>query len=217
MPARAPTRGALACLLAAAALAPAGAQSTQLTMDCCHVLNELYTYLAVVDSGRYSCSPPDTHCPSVKLVQLFMNHTRATVNGATVHAEGGNLIFSVPTDGLGKLFVFGFFGRCASRADSSEMELWLSYDTKHNKIVFENSSCDFNKNVYTVLVLASVVLLMFFVAVQVVKNEEWAHTIKGLEAQITQLQKQREAAFTQQHGAVFRGQRAFDFNRTVHS
>ena len=81
--------------------------------------------------------------------------------------------------------------------------------------MFENSSCDFNKNVYTVLVLASVVLLMFFVAVQVVKNEEWAHTIKGLEAQITQLQKQPES--TPPHsGIVFRGQRPFDFNRAVH-
>jgi len=220
MPARARTRSALACLLTAGLLASTGAQSstpqpsssTQLSMDCCHVLNELYTYLAVVDSGRYSCSSPDTQCPSVKLVQLFLNHTRATVPGATAHAEGGNLIFSVPTGGLGTLFVFGFFGRCASRTDSSEMELWLSYDTKHNKIVFENSSCDFNKNVYTVLVLASVVLLMFFVAVQVVKNEESAHTIKSLEAQVSQLQKQREAAPVSDRG-VFRGQRAFDFHR----
>lgn len=219
MPARAPTRGALAlaCLLAAGALAPAGAQSTQLTMDCCHVLSELYTYLAVVDSGRYSCSPPDTRCPSVKLVQLFLNHTRATVPGATVHAEGGNLVFSVPSAaGLGKLLVFAFFGRCASRADSSDMELWLSYDTKHNKIVFEDSTCDYNKNVYTGLVLSSIVLLMFFIAVQVLKNEESANTTKAMQAQIAQLEAEaaaRVAAQPQQAlgTALSRGQRALHF------
>ena len=215
MPARAPTRGvlALACMLAAGALAPASAQSTQLTMDCCDVLNQLYTYLAVVDSGRYSCSPPDTRCPSVKLVQLFLNHTRATVPGATAHAEGGNLVFSMPSSaGLGKLLVFAFFGRCASRADSSDMELWLSYDTKHNKIVFEDSACDYNKNVYTGLVLSSIVLLMFFIAVQVLKNEEAANTTNTMQAKITDLEAKVAATREPVPGtALFRGQRALHF------
>jgi hypothetical protein len=68
--------------------------------------------------------------------------------------------------------VFAFFGRSVSPADETDTDMWLSYDTKLNKIRFEDSTCDFNRNVYTTLVLASLVLLMFFIAVQVVAETE---------------------------------------------
>ena len=73
---------------------------------------------------------------------------------------------------LEDLFVFAFFGRIASPAESTEVDLWLSYDTKHELIVFEDSTCDYNRNVYKLLVLSSIILLMFFIGVQVVRNYE---------------------------------------------
>lgn len=96
------------------------------------------------------------------------------------------------------------------------MELWLSYDTKHNKIVFEDSTCDYNKNVYTGLVLSSIVLLMFFIAVQVLKNEESANTTKAMQAQIAQLEAEAAARVAAQPQpalgtALSRGQRALHF------
>jgi hypothetical protein len=50
--------------------------------------------------------------------------------------------------------------------------MWLSYDAKLNKIRFEESECELNRNVYTTLILASLVLLMFFVAISVVSNTD---------------------------------------------
>jgi len=70
------------------------------------------------------------------------------------------------------LLVFAFFGRSVSPADEKDLDMWLSYDTKLNKIRFEDSTCDLNRNVYTTLILASLVLLMFFIAVQVVAETD---------------------------------------------
>jgi hypothetical protein len=60
---------------------------------------------------------------------------------------------------------------CVSPAEITNIQLWVKYDSKQNRVRFEDSSCDFNKNVYATLVLSSIILLMFFIAVQVVSTE----------------------------------------------
>jgi hypothetical protein len=139
------------------------------SIDCCTVLNELYKYMAVDD--KYKCTSPDTRCASLKLMQLFVNTSATTMLAAK--QQGSDIVFSLP-DGveLASLLVYAFFGRSVSPAAGTEMQMWLSYDTNINRIKFEDSPCNFNKNVYTTLVLSSVILLMFFIAVQVVSDEK---------------------------------------------
>jgi hypothetical protein len=142
-----------------------------LTLDCCTVLNQLYTYMKVTDA--YKCTSPDTGCASVKLVQQLVNHTKAAMHGSSMHTQGSDIVLSMQSNhNLEDLFVFAFFGRIASPAESTEVDLWLSYNTKHKLIVFEDSTCNYNRNVYTLLVLSSIILLMFFIGVQVVRNNE---------------------------------------------
>ena len=108
-----------------------------LTLDCCTVLNQLYAYMKVTDS--YKCTSPDTGCVSVKLVQQFINHTKAVVHCSSMHTQGSDIVLSMQSNhDLEDLFVFAFFGRIASPAESTEVDLWLSYDTKHELIVFED-------------------------------------------------------------------------------
>ena len=127
--------------------------------------------MKVTDS--YKCTSPDTGCVSVKLVQQFINHTKAVVHCSSMHTQGSDIVLSMQSNhNLEDLFVFAFFGRIASPAESTEVDLWLSYDTKHELIVFEDSTCDYNRNVYKLLVLSSIILLMFFIGVQVVRNYE---------------------------------------------
>jgi hypothetical protein len=126
-----------------------------------------------VDDKFLPCTQGDERCTSLRLVQLFMQHTSTTLNQQQALVRGSDLVFHVPTDvALAPLLVFAFFGRSVSPADETDMDMWLSYDTKLNKIRFEDSTCDLNRNVYTTLVLASLVLLMFFIAVQVVAETE---------------------------------------------
>jgi hypothetical protein len=99
-------------------------------------------------------------------------------------------VLSIPSNrDLEDLFVFSFFGRAASPAESTEVDLWLSYDKTHERIVFEDSTCDYNRNVYTLLVLSSIVLLMFFVGVQVVKNDETERNITSLQKELKETKR----------------------------
>ena len=172
----------------------AAAQHT-LTLDCCTVLNKLYAYMKVTDG--YKCTGPDTGCASVKLVQQFITYTKAAAHGSDMHAQGSDIVLSIPSNrDLEDLFVFSFFGRAASPAESTEVDLWLSYDKTHERIVFEDSTCDYNRNVYTLLVLSSIVLLMFFVGVQVVKNDETERKMAALEQQVKDTQRSLPMSLT---------------------
>jgi hypothetical protein len=83
------------------------------SIDCCIVLNELYRYMAVDD--KYKCTSPDTHCASLKLMQMFLNTSATTMH--TARHQGSNLVFAMPTGSdLTPLLVYAFFGRSVSPA-----------------------------------------------------------------------------------------------------
>ena len=163
-------------VLTAAPNAAAQNATVEVVVDCCIVLKALYRYMDVDDKYE-ECSAYDASCTSLRLMQLFLNHTGTTLQQSLhapgVQTRGSMLVFHVPVDEkLAPMLVFSFFGRSVSPADEQDMDLWLSYDTQLNRIRFEDSTCDFNKNVYTALILCSIVLLMFFIAVQVVSDVE---------------------------------------------
>ncbi len=111
-------------------------------------------------------------------MQQYVNHTKPVVHGSSMHDQGSDIVLSMPSNhDLEDLFVFAFLGGAASPAESTEVDLWLSYDTKHERIVFEDSTCDYNRNVYTLLVLSSIVLLMFFIGVQVRKETQRSRSL----------------------------------------
>ena len=105
---------------------------------------------------------------------------------------------------LGDLLVFAFFGRAAAPSASTEVDLWLTYDTKHDKIVFEDSACNYNRNVYTLLVLSSIVLLMFFIGVQVVKNDAAEQKMANIEKELSSQQTQPPVGMPGARGLRFR-------------
>ena len=191
------TRVALGCVLGGV-----GAQQT-LSLDCCTVLNQLYTYMKVADS--YKCTGLDSSCASVKLVQLFVNHSRSSPHGIDMRAQGAEILVTNPSRStLRDLLVFAFFGRAAAPSASTEVDLWLTYDTKHDKIVFEDSACNYNRNVYTLLVLSSIVLLMFFIGVQVVKNDAAEQKMAKIEKELSSQQTQPPVGMPGTRGLRFR-------------
>jgi hypothetical protein len=160
-------------LLGAVQAASTHNSSVEVLVDCCTVVKTLYKYMAV-DDQYLPCTTGDVQCPSLRLVQLFMQHTSTTLNPLRpALVRGSDIVFFMPTDsGLTPLLVFAFFGRSVSPADEEDMDMWLSYDTKLNKIRFEDSTCDFDRNVYTTLVLSTLALLMFFIAVSLVTDTD---------------------------------------------
>lgn len=186
---------ALYAVLAMLAMCVRAAAQHTLTLDCCTVLNKLYAYMKVTDG--YKCTGPDTGCASVKLVQQFVSHTKTAVHDSGMRTNGSDIVLSIPSNrNLEDLFVFAFFGRAASPAESTEVDLWLSYDKTHERIVFEDSTCDYNRNVYTLLLMSSIVLLMFFVGVQVVKNDETERKMAAMDKEVKDAQRSHPMSVT---------------------
>lgn len=185
----------LCAVLAMLAMCVRAAAQHTLTLDCCTVLNKLYAYMKVTDG--YKCTGPDAGCASVKLVQQFVSHTKTAVHDSGMRTNGSDIVLSIPSNrNLEDLFVFAFFGRAASPAESTEVDLWLSYDKTHERIVFEDSTCDYNRNVYTLLLMSSIVLLMFFVGVQVVKNDETERKMAAMDKEVKDAQRSHPMSVT---------------------
>ena len=107
------------------------------------------------------CTQGDIHYSSLQLVQLFVQHTSTTLYPLYPgQVRGSNIVLYMSTDiELEQMLVFAFFGRSVSPVNETDMDMWLSYYTKLNKIQFENSTCDFDRNVYTMIVQSSLTIL----------------------------------------------------------
>lgn len=102
------------------------------------------------------------------------------------------------------LCVFAFFGRSvAPRAEEPDSPWWLTY--VDGRVALRESAGEFNKGVYTFLVLASVVLLIFFIAVQVKRDESEAQRAQA-EAQKMDAERRKHKEVEQQYRALLSSQ-----------
>lgn len=153
------------------------------TVSCCHLLAQLHAHLLTTsaDSITYdNCVSHTKLCFSYKLIKHFIRQTKPLMdpyntmptNGLTTNDTHVTFSFSQPNVDVTSLSIFAFLGRSvATDTDMRNSELWMQYDIEKDKLYFGESACNFNKDVYTTLILASIVLLIFFVAVQVSHDE----------------------------------------------
>ena len=108
----------------------------------------------------------------------FQKETNSLLNNS-VQVNGTHLVFVMPAESehLYKLLVYAFLGRIlheeqSNSANSADYNTnkWMMFDSNTRTFQFQQSMCDFNKNIYTTLVLSSISLLMFFIGVQVLSN-----------------------------------------------
>ena len=73
----------LCVLLGSCLVAAQNLNSTQveLVVDCCSVLQQIYTFMVVEDEYK-ACQP--VHCSSLKLMALFLNHTNMILQTESV-------------------------------------------------------------------------------------------------------------------------------------
>ena len=113
------------------------------------------------------------NCNSLPIMLEFVKQTNSLLESNSVQVNGSHLMFSIPTENehLYKLLVYSFLGRILheeqSQSDDYNTNKWMMFDSNSGTFQFQQSMCDFNKNIYTTLVLASISLLMFFIGVQV--------------------------------------------------
>jgi len=177
-------------LPAAPSTTPVPAPEQHFVLDCCRVLAELYTYMGQTAQYRCPADGVDANCHKVPLFRHFNASTTAAIEGSRSHVQGSQMHVYYPADSkLEHLLVLALFGRSASSASvSTKSEYWVRFDEKHGKVVFEQTACEYNKSVYSLLILSSISLLMFFIAVNVVNGVEMKQKMAELEKRNSETQ-----------------------------
>jgi hypothetical protein len=175
------------CVLPSCALSgPAqdlAARALVLEVECCDLLQAIHKFLVDKPSDRVSlesCRRNGRGCLSYNLIKTFVRHTRSMLDPQQKLADGGvattdsSLVFSLSNETLdvASMTIFAFMGRSvATDSSMSDVKRWVSYDIRRDELYMQDSACEINRDVYTTLLLASIVILVFFIGVQVRRDD----------------------------------------------
>lgn len=159
-------------------------QNTQVTespqllkFQCCVLLEHLTRHL--VRSGadkvkEQSCM--ESACHQLKLINSFITHTNSMLQSDTfpeIVQSSDNLI-QINTEILPNhytdLLVLAFLGRSVYY-DRTLRDLSMEYEQGTDTLRIRESSCNTDKSIYSTIIGASIALLIFFIASQVVIDD----------------------------------------------
>ncbi len=173
-------------LMASYAVAEDANTTQNLLIDCCD-MHKVLTSFMVPSTGDHVNDDVcrSQKCFDLKLVQLFVNHTRSMLNGphssvaskpiesvrtTETHME---IVHSVLEQKALEVLVFAFLGRAVATEDGLRKEhMSLEYNSVTDTLSIRDSSCAIDKTIYSTIVVASIALLVFFIATQVVETEK---------------------------------------------
>lgn len=183
------------CLLAARCVTnevtSEASQETNITqeyvhIDCCQMLCVLKSY--TVQSTGDKCDLQSLQsclgheCLTLQVVQLFINHTRSMLdssssfgssNTESVRVTGTHIEIksSVLLHDTRKMLVLALLGRASLPSALLEEHMSIEYNDALDVLSLRNSHCSTDKTIYSTIVIASISLLVFFIATQVVESE----------------------------------------------
>lgn len=174
----------LACCFLPTHAEPDGtAHQIVFALECCDVLQQIHKFFVDKPTDRISleaCRQHPRECQSYTLMKTFVRHTRLMLdpqrklldNGVTTTDSSMLFTLSNHTLDVASMSIFAFMGRSvATDASMLDATKWMSYDMHNDKFYLEDSACELNRDVYTTLLLASIVILVFFIGVQVQRDE----------------------------------------------
>jgi len=146
---------------------------------CCDVLELLSKYLLRSTGDLIqidNCKEQERKCLSLKLIETFVNHSRVLMNStAGIHRDDTHIVISKQTmlQNTAKIVVLAFLGGSVPTENGLiDAHLTLEYDNTLEKISVRDSTCAINKTIYSTIVLASIVLVVFFIAIQVIQMQK---------------------------------------------
>jgi hypothetical protein len=171
------------CVLPSCALSGPAPDAIVVEVECCYLLQAMHRFLVDKPSDRVSldsCRRNGRGCLSYNMIKTFVRHTRSMLDPQQKLAGGGvtttdnSLVFSLSNETLDvvSMTIFAFMGRSvATDSSMSDVTKWVSYDIRRDEFFLQDSACEINRDVYTTLLLASIVILVFFIGVQVRRDD----------------------------------------------
>jgi len=162
--------------------------------DCCDIWAALQQFTVEKTGSQIALAhcKQQVRCSDLKLVEVFVQQSRVLLSPAAVqyvdaHRIQINLTDTKPQKLL-NLLALAFVGRQISVSDIDVgSQVQLIYDIQTDRFNVNRPVCQYSKGIYNSMVLASVVLLIFFIAMQIIEQAK---------AQQTQeQQKQKQAPY----------------------
>lgn len=156
-------------------------------VGCCQVWEQLNAYVVEKTGSQLAVSKCDQHqeaCVDITLIKKFIAESNAVLPRSIQLADNGrdyvlNVSSAQDPAVFVNLFVWAFLGRTVSNPAINHEGLehrYLEYNIQNDELNVRTPSCEFNKAVYTAMVLVSVSLLMFLIGMQIVDRH---HTSKA--------------------------------------
>lgn len=154
-----------------------GGHETQemIDIDCCQLLQTLNSY-TVQSTGdvmnMQQCQANPGICTDRKVIRNFVDQTRAvlrgTVDTVSINNTHIHILESLFWEHSQDILYLAFLGRAVSKGEDCLERMALDQDS----LTMIDSPCSLDKTIYTTIVVASISLLVFFIACQVVQDEK---------------------------------------------
>jgi hypothetical protein len=161
--------------------------------NCCALLQTLTDYM-VQSTGDKVQEKNTEMCCDLKLIQLFKLHTNSMLQidsgerndekSFTEHKTKIMISKAALENAYEDLLVLAFLGRAVANDNDME-DISLEYEHSTEKLSIRDSACATDKTIYTTIVVASISLLIFFIASQVVTEESKKQAPKSTQSKLS--------------------------------
>ena len=160
-----------------------GVMSSSWNVSCCQVYKALSKIIVERTGSIFSeqtCQEDQRDCMKHPMIQRFVNESRDIVPQHMLKIGEDNIQFHIESDdskaSILVLMVFAFVGKTiqtpSTTSGMNKISVSLKYDTQTGKIMIERDSCEFDKTLYSSMVLGSVTLLIFFISAMVIEKKK---------------------------------------------
>ena len=146
------------------------------TIVCCDVWRAVSAFTVEKTGSRMSfqqCVKPN-ECIENKLIKQFLAQSQRLLNQKLEFDDNAQILVQPnewSADVITSLLAWAFVGRVVSGHQDDENSLAIVYDFQTDKLSLKRTVCEFDRSIYTSMVLISVSLLTYFIVDRVVKQQ----------------------------------------------
>lgn len=151
------------------------------SVACCDFWKDLSAFVTEKTGSKmsYEQCMEEYDCTKNKLLKQFLHQSnRLTNQNLFFDAENKVRIDTTAwsSDVVSSLLAWAFVGRIVSAEQSDDNLLSLIYDFQTDQLSLQRTTCEFDRSIYTSMVLISVSLLTYFIVHRVIKQTPEAKT-----------------------------------------
>jgi len=149
-------------------------------MTCCAMLETLTLYTVDSTGDRVQKTNCQNHeCFKLQIVELFLNHTKVmlgnSINSISIDDNNIKIDNSLLLENSKTTLVLALLGRASLPEKLKQSHISLEYNTALDTLSVKDSTCTTDKTIYSTIIIASIALLLFFIATNIVNSQKENH------------------------------------------